>query len=94
MGFDPKRKPMLIMREWWNGRHDTLRGYCSLGRAGSSPAPRTICEVSATGERTCLTSRGFRVQVPGFAPLNTLGIVEGKVRIVKSKGLRFAVSKN
>ena len=41
MGFDPKRKPMLIMREWWNGRHDTLRGYCSLERAGSSPALRT-----------------------------------------------------
>ena len=54
MGFDPKRKPMLTMREWWNGRHDTLRGYCSLGRAGSSPALRTICEVSATGKRTCL----------------------------------------
>ena len=28
-----------------------------------------LCEVSATGERTCLTSMGFRVQVPGFAPM-------------------------
>ena len=31
-----------------------------------------VCEVSATGERTCLTSKGLRVQVPGFAPQVTI----------------------
>ena len=27
---------------WWNGRHASLRGWCSKERAGSNPVIRTV----------------------------------------------------